>query len=793
MNRHADTFTIKVDGKALEVERGLTVLEVARRHDIYIPTLCAYKDLTPFGACRMCVVEVNGMRGFPAACTTPVYEGMEVTTNSTKLHEARVEVLQLILSEHPSTCMICDERVDCGDILGTIRKAGVTTGCRYCPSDGECELQDLVKKLGVTELDYPVRYHGRRVEREDPFMDRDYNLCILCGRCVRVCQEVRGTGTLAFRQRGPDTVVGTAYGRSHMDAGCEFCGACVAVCPTGALSEKARKWEGVAEREEISTCPLCGLGCQLRLLVKGDKVIGSLPADDPLVNNGQLCVKGRFCLPELVDHHKRLTTPYVVSETGRVETTWDDAVGLAAEKLDRCDGDEFSMVVSANCTNEDLYVAQKFARAVMGSNNIDTDARAFYGDGFDAYLKLLKKSGTLSEVQNASAILCVGLDSRFAQSIVNIEIKKAMDRGARLVTINPREHNLTLVADVWLKSGPGKEIDILERLSWSVGAKAGTATGKRARKRQKGISAAALPKATEILRKADPVMIVVGTDVVKSESAPVMLEAIEKLAEIVDARVLLIPAQNNLVGSLLMGAYPELLPDGSSSADTVKTGEIGTKWGVDLRDVCRPRDGEVSRSRPKVVYWVGSLPANGGTRTEFSIFQNIYSADIGSRTGLVLPSAAFSEVDGTFVSGERRIQAVKKTVEPPGEALPDWEILCRIARKMGKGGFDFKSVDDIREEIAGLVDTFRERDTDRRDAIPLECDELTVTADPAPSNRPERRKIKRRSKAYPFLLSTTVAEHTYKGFFIGDFVEGGRAIFAEGVVDISPTDAERAD
>ena len=252
--------------------------------------------------------------------------------------------MELLLSEHPSSCLVCDEKDECKDYSSTIRKAGVTTGCRYCPNDGQCEVQDVVEKVGVTEINFPIHYRNLRVEKEDPFYDRDYNLCILCGRCVRMCQEVRGVNALAFKLRGRVTLVGPALIGLTWTRGCEFCGACVSVCPTGALAEKTRKWDGKPEREQPTTCGLCGVGRQIRVLAKDDEVIGSLPADDATGPIGQLCVKGRFCIPELVTNHERLGQPY--RAVGRRQAIYLDRGGCharcpknspsAGPKISRC-------------------------------------------------------------------------------------------------------------------------------------------------------------------------------------------------------------------------------------------------------------------------------------------------------------------------------------------------------------------------------------------------------------------------------------------------------------------------
>ena len=203
---------MEIDHREVSFPEGATVLRVAELNDIYIPSLCSHKDLTPFGGCRLCIVEIEGMRGYPLACSTVAVEGMKVLTDTATVREMRKEILQLILSEHPASCLICDEQDECRENQYTIRKAGVTTGCRYCPNDGQCELQDVVEKIGVTDIGYPIYYRGYEVEHDDPFFDRDYNICILCGRCVRMCQEVRGTSVLAFKFRGPQAQIGPAFG-----------------------------------------------------------------------------------------------------------------------------------------------------------------------------------------------------------------------------------------------------------------------------------------------------------------------------------------------------------------------------------------------------------------------------------------------------------------------------------------------------------------------------------------------------------------------------------------------------
>ena len=787
MSKQNEKLTINIDNRVLKVKRGLTILQAAEQNDIYIPTLCAHKELTPFGGCRMCIVEVEGMRGFPTACTTPVEEGMIIRTHTAQIQAERTEILQLILSEHTSSCLICEEKDECRDYMGTIRKAGVTTGCRYCPNDGQCELQEVVEKLGVKEIDYPIYYRGLRVEKDDPFYDRDYNLCILCGRCIRMCQEIRTANTLAFKQRGRYTVIGPAYDRTHLEAGCEFCGACVSVCPTGALSEKVRKWEGKAEREEITTCPLCGVGCQIRLQVKGDEIIGSLPAEDPLVNNGQLCVKGRFCLTELVNNYQRLKKPYRTQNGTKVEILWEKAIQLAAEELSACPPNQFGMLISPNCCSEDLYLAQKFVRVALASHNIDTTSRPFYGSGFNAYLDLMRMCVPLSDLKKASVILCIGLDTRFSRSVVGVELRKAMARGAKIVSINPRHHNLSVIADRWIQPTFGTEAGFLNSLvKMTQNKKAGTSRA-RSKAASKGLGAE-LTAVAKMLKEASAPVILVGSEFLQYDQSSQILQSVEELARNVGAGVLPLPVQNNLFGSILMGTYPELLPGGLSSSNKKRIEDLKKKWRVDVARVPSGSSREMFSSgrKLKVLYLVGDVSPNSRPPCDFLISQNIYPPDPWYEADLVLPSAAFTEVDGTFINGEGRIQRVRKAVNPPGEALPDWEILCRIAQKMGKKGFNFSSVREIHKEISSMVKGFENFDNPARKPMSLTCEAELVFP------QAKSKRTKKEDRKFPFLLNTSVVEHTYRGFPLSAWVDGAAKLFVEGMVEINPEDAKKA-
>ncbi len=789
MNSRKVTLNIIIDNKPYQATAGLTILQAAEENDIYIPTLCAHKDLSSYGGCRICIVDVEGMRAFPTACTTPISEGMVIRTHTMQVQAARKEILQLFMSEHPSSCLICDEREECLRYLETIHKAGVTTSCRYCPNNEQCELQDVVEYLGIEELDYPIFYRNLPPEKQDPFYDRDYNLCILCGRCVRMCQEVRLANVLAFKHRGRQTVIGPAYHRNHFEAGCEFCGACVSVCPTGTLAEKARKWDGKPDHEQITTCNFCGVGCQMRLLVRKGRIIGSLPQEDPFINRGQLCVKGRFGVAEMVNGYQRLSSPQKAFQDTRVEIDWPAAIRQAAEKLSHCAPHEFGMLISPNLSNEDIFVAQKFTRMVMQSHQVDSAARLFYGAGFNTYLRLMQQAVPLTKVRDAEVILCIGLDTRFGRSVVGVELRRALHQGARIITLNPRNHNLALTAHKWIRNQPGTELDLLNGLLSLV------------RKKNKTPAAADLPpkikawenelfEVAQLLQSASHSVILVGTEFMHYQDIHPILTVIQQLSIKTKSGVLPLPAQNNLYGSLIMGGYPEILPGGYSARDLQQIKKLNARWHLHLKPYTQGWNALalLRRKKLKVLYLLGEFPPLGKTLpTDFIISQNIYPPPAGLRADLVLPAAAFTEIDGTVINQAGRIQAINKAVEPPGEALPDWQILARLAQEMDVKGLDYRNVEQIHTEMATFYDPFKDLKAPDRNPFPLPVEvELNV---PKPRPNP----LSKQRKKYPYILMKSMREHLYKGTPLTRWVDGARRIFPEGQLNISPADAKQLD
>ncbi len=366
--------TLTIDGKAVTTRDGETVLQCALRNDISIPHLCTHPNLPPFGACRMCLVEIDGMRGYPASCSTPVAEGMRVRTNTDAVRRLRRKTLELILLEHPSACLVCDKRELCERYRPKAEKAGCTTGCHTCNNKEVCEIRVLSEQLNLAALPVAPSYREMPIERSDPFIDRDLNLCILCGRCIRICEAHHDEATIAFVGRGSKTRIGQAFGRSLVDAGCRFCGSCIDVCPTGSLSDRYAKWRGKPDAVVETTCIFCEAACALSVSSTRGRISGA----KALRGGVPICVLGRFALPEFVNGVTRLTVPRVrVGEVLR-EMPWEEALEITARKLKQFTGNSFALVCDTTSTLEDRHLFKRFVREVMGSAHyieIEPDGR----------------------------------------------------------------------------------------------------------------------------------------------------------------------------------------------------------------------------------------------------------------------------------------------------------------------------------------------------------------------------------------------------------------------------------
>jgi formate dehydrogenase alpha subunit len=794
--------SLTINGIPVRASPGMTVLEATKAHGIYIPTLCHHPKLTSAGACRLCLVEIEKIRGFTTACTVPVSDGMVVRTDTEALQNMRREILSLILSEHPYSCLVCERRADCDDFQGTIRKAAVTTGCQYCPKNGQCEIPELVDYLELRDIPYPITYRGLPVENDDPFFDRDYNLCILCGRCVRVCQDVRHAGVLAFTYRGSQAIVGTAFGRSHLEADCQFCGACVDVCPTGALADKRGKWEGVPTSVIPSVCPYCSVGCAVDMQVKDGRVIRMVGHDDAPTNDGQLCVRGRFGVVDVVHSLTRLKAPLVRRNGRLVEVSWNEALQTVAQGLNQYRGEQFAAIGSAAATNEESYALQKFARSVMHSNNISLAAGFPKHENSDEITDTLRTiSGpAISDIRKAACIMAIGTNVFDSHPIIGVEIRHALSRGARLITVDTCETTMAKVSNVWLQPRIGTDHILLAGMIKKL------AKERRAPELAKldiakvasttGVKEEAIENAANMLAQHAPAVIIYGSGVTHYPTGHNVIRAIRSLAFVAgNVGLIGIPGEGNFVGAHDMGIYPALLPGYRSISIPKTRKDFETKWEAPLsptpgrtyEDILAGiRQGEI-----KALWLAGEVPPMKDlANLAFLVVQDIVSTENLQYAHVVLPATTFAEMDGTLTNLEGRVQRVRQAIPPVGVSRPGWMILRDVANLMEAAHWDYSSAADVMAEIASMVPAYRgvKHETLGVSGV-LRRFEPAAKAQFVPFDLDRLQQLA--SDEFPFTLITERNLFYYHGACLTEQVKGMNLVKNEETLRLNSADATR--
>ena len=756
MAENTDKITLTIDGVEVKTRPGKMVLEAAIEGGVYVPYLCYHPGMKPFAACRMCVVEVEGGRGYSASCTLPVQDGMVIKNNTHEVYQLRRSIMEMVISEHPHGCLTC-HRVDlCGPEDVCLRHVSVNDRCVTCPKNERCELKDTTRFLNM-ELESPLGYKFRNlpIETGDPFYDRDYNLCIVCGRCVRVCEEVRGDNAITFTERAGQALVGTSYGTSLLESGCEFCGACLDVCPVGALVESDHKWEK-ASRVERTICPHCPVGCQLNLEVNQfDKVIRSIPELNSPANRGQACFKGKFGL-DFVNHKERLRKPMIRRDGSLEEASWDEALDYVAQRLSAYKGSRFAILTSPNSTTEEHYLAQKFARAVMVTNNVDqsSDTRPEMVNGLMETLGFAAGTNPIWDLEEAACILAFNANVTEEHNVAAVPVKKAVKAGSKLIVIDPREVELTRYAHLWLRPVPGTELLLLggllrvildeglEKVDWveehcqgvqelakHVGRVDLTSVAS-----QTGVPEERIREAGRLYASLETSATLYALDNVPGSLQQDCVYALVDLALLTGnlgrPSTGLYPLRQgaNEQGAWDMGCVPHLLPgyrDPASSSDREafehSWGEIvPIESGLDLRGILDSvKQGEIRAmiiigdsanfSPGGLSDWSGPEygiddPLSVLESLELLVVDDHFLGPLAQRAHVVLPRATFAEKEGTYTNLERRVQALRPVIRPKNsEARPEWQTICEIARKMGASGFDFASPSEVMDEIATLV------------------------------------------------------------------------------------------
>ena len=778
---------ITIDKKEIEVEGKKTILEVARVNNIFIPSLCDHPRLAPFTGCRLCIVEIKGRRGFPPSCGTYVEDGMEVKTRTPQLQKMRRQILELILSEHPNACLICTEKEKCDEYKSTIRKVGEITGCVLCSNNGRCELQDVVEALEIKKIELPSLYRNFEVRKDDPFFDRNYNLCILCGRCVRICHEVRGASTISFAFRGTEAVVSTVLDQTLLESDCQFCGACVDVCPTGALTERAIRPESLPDETAKTICPLCSVGCELKMELKGGRILSSFPSDDGAVNKGQACVKGRFTIRDLIYSPQRIIKPQIRLNGELEEASWEEALTFVAQKLKKYKGREIAFISSPQVTNEENYLFQKFSHQGLKTQNVDSAARFSPLASFQEWAQEKGLSPALNfkvnDIAKAKTILLIGAEVTHSHPIVGLGIIEAVRNGAELVIVNPQEIRLSRFSSRWLQIKPGTDFYFLHSLAKICLEKEkleDTSKIKGSESFQKsldeidlsqcsevtGISEEDLKETSQIILKEKPAVFLFGLGLTQHPSSKENLTALWNLALLAEAQLYPLSLENNLRGEL----------------EVRRSFKTGLKFNQIVQ--------AVKKGQIKALYLAGPFSSLENSRPEFLIIQDSFGNENMGLADAILPSTTFAETEGTYTNLEGRIQKLKQIIGPLGEAKPDWWIISHLAQNLGYEGFNYKRPSQILKEMKKAIPGFssvshsllekgeeifiQEEKEEKRKFIPLNFE--------SPSSQV--------SKEFPFLLLLDYDLDYYRSLSLSKEIKGMRVIRNSRWIRISPEDAE---
>ena len=684
--------TAVIDGHTVKIRSGQTILDAAFKADIYIPTLCHLEHLEPYGGCRLCVVEIEDMKGFPTACTTPIVQGMKIRTVTPELQKLRREILEFTLSEHPFTCLVCNDRKECTDFMHTTRKVTTITGCNFCTSNGDCELQDLVDYLQLEEVKFPISYRGIQPVKDNPFYDLDYNLCILCGRCVRICNEERNSHVLSFVQRGNTTIVGTAFSESQVEAGCEFCGACVDVCPTGSISEKIGKWRGIPDKSVKTTCSLCPVACDMNVNTRNGDFIQIGPRPGNRSGPSQLCLRGKFLPAEIIDHPSRITTPLVKRENKWVEVSWNEALNFIARKLKGHKGDNFGLIASGQDTLEDIYTLQKFTRKVMGSNNVDIHGSYPWRGTPEQLHQFRRFRGTAgpADLEKAGVILLLGLDASVSHPLLENRIRKAYRSGKKLICFGSNPSRTSTFVTAELRYQAGEEESMVFLLLSTFGGINYRKEDIRVAEELSGIRAADLEQANSLLKGSEEVVIITGDDLLRNPRGENILQALFSLQAALNkehlCKIMFPGYEGNLYSGALAGAHPDYLP-GFKSVNSLSPG-----W------TCNEMIRNTGENGITAMMVVGDLPGTSGLdRLNCLVQCNMFLTQVSEFADVLLPIPDFLENEGHLLSMEDRLKKVNKAVNKPAmvKSIP-W-IVAGLAKIMEEPGFSQKPAEIFRE------------------------------------------------------------------------------------------------
>lgn len=726
------SIKVLINNKEYEAEQGNTIIEVAQKYGIEIPSLCWYPELEPYGACRLCIVEVKGEKRPVASCSYPITKEIEILTDTPEIIRMRKNILSLLLSNHPYDCMTCEK-------------------------SGNCLLEKYAYQYGVKKPYFSGGKSSFSKKDGEPFIVRDYEKCILCGKCVRVCEEIIGAEAIGFAYRGFDTQIVSGFDEPLKDGGCVFCGNCVEVCPVGALREvqsenSGRIWEFITTS---TVCAYCGVGCGLKVSVKNGRIVRINGDIQSPVNKGFICIKGKFGF-EYVNHPDRLKKPLVRMSGSKGESAvfneigWDTAIGLVAKRLreikEKYGAHSIAGLASAKCTNEENYLFQKFFRQIIGTNNIDHCARLCHAPSVSALAYSVGSgamTNSLEEIEELSdCIIVVGSNITETQPVTAYKIRKAVNRGARLIVIDPKEIELAKIADIYTCPKIGSDVMLFNAIARIIleenliDKKFLDEKVENFEQYRDFIKHVSLEKAEEITGVSISTMKEIATIFAKSKAGVIIwamgitqhstgtdnVYVLSNLALLTGqigkpgAGLCPLRGQNNVQGACDMGCLPNFLPGYQKIEDENARKKFEEFWGVKLPGECGLTVVEIlsaiNENKIHGLYIMGenpviSDPDTNNTRKalekiDFLVVQDIFLTETARYADVVFPSACSFEKEGTFTNTERRIQKVRLCVQPPGEAKPDWEILTGLAKEFGFN-WEYKNAQSIMDEINRLT------------------------------------------------------------------------------------------
>ncbi|MDB5395320.1 MAG: formate dehydrogenase, alpha subunit [Rhodospirillales bacterium] len=757
--------TLTIDGVAVTVPEGTSLMRAAVDAGIQVPKLCATDSVNAFGSCRLCLVEIEGRNGTPASCTTPVAEGIKVLTQTERLKQIRRGVMELYISDHPLDCLTC-------------------------AANGDCELQDMAGAVGLREVRYGFdgdNHLKAAKDESNPYFTFDPSKCIVCSRCVRACEEVQGTFALTIDGRGFDSKVSAGMDEDFIGSECVSCGACVQACPTATLIEKSVIEIGQPEHSVITTCAYCGVGCSFKAEMRGTEVVRMVPYKDGKANHGHSCVKGRFAWG-YTTHRDRILNPMVrekISDPWR-EVSWDEAIAYVASEFKRIQAkygrNAVGGITSSRCTNEETYLIQKLIRAGFGNNNVDTCARVCHSPtGYGLKETFGTSAGTqdFDSVTEADVVLIIGANPTDAHPVFASQMKKRLRSGARLIVVDPRRIDmvrmphveasyhlqltpgtnvalLTALAHVIVTEGLADEAFVRERCDWDefqdwAAFVAEQHHSPEATATITGVPAETVRAAARLYATGGNSAIYYGLGVTEHSQGTTTVMAMANLAMATGnigrrgVGVNPLRGQNNVQGACDMGSFPHEFTGYRHISDDATRTMFEAFWNVPLDPepglrIPNMLDAAVDGSF-KAIYIEGEDIAQSDPDTqhvvaglenmECVVVQDLFLNETANFAHVFLPGSTFLEKDGTFTNAERRIGRVRK-VMPSRSGMADWEITMAISNAMGFP-MQYNHPSEIMDEIAHLTPTFAGVSYDSLDAlgsVQWPCNDAAPTGTP---------------------------------------------------------------